>query len=91
MTSAATSARFSPSTRASRCDCDTPSRVEAEGCALNRPATPKDDGPAPAPGVLRHDTVILVVAVHLLGLVGGLSQRGGELECLLDRERNRVT
>jgi hypothetical protein len=44
----------------------------------SRPATPKDDGPTPA-GVLGHDTVILVVAGHLLGLVGGRDQHGGKL------------
>jgi hypothetical protein len=39
-------------------------------CSLNnnRPATTKDDGPAAGAGVLRHDTVILVVAGHLLGV-----------------------
>lgn len=48
---------------------------------MTRPATPKDDGPTSAPGVLGHDTVNLVVAGHGLGLVGGRDERGAELAC----------
>jgi hypothetical protein len=53
----------------------------------NRPTTAKDDGPTPARGVLGRDTVILVVAVHLLGLGDKLRERGGERQRLGDSHR----